>query len=123
MDDLKMSNDEILMTNQFPNPPHPPATVLQTLIINDLGCYRGATIWLICSTCSTLVSHPLRPLMATAAWRPESKRHLPRFYSTENSEEPNTKGNRAATCCSFLGFIISVTLGNKANEHDPSPSR
>jgi len=80
--------------------PHPPATVLQTLIINDLGCYKGATIWLICSTCSTLASHPPRPLMARAAWRPESRRHLPHFYSTENSEEPNRKGNRAATCCS-----------------------
>ena len=26
--------------------------------------------------------------MATAAWRPESRRHLPDFYSSENSEEP-----------------------------------
>jgi hypothetical protein len=68
--------------------PHPPATVLQTLIINDLGCYKGATNWLNCSTCSTLASHPPHPLMATAAWRPESRRHLPHFYSTENSEEP-----------------------------------
>ena len=46
--------------------------MLQTLIINDLGCYKGATIWLFCSTCSTLASHPPRPLMATAAWKPES---------------------------------------------------
>jgi hypothetical protein len=41
-------------------PPTPPATVLQTLIINDLGCYKGATIWLFCSTCSTLARNICR---------------------------------------------------------------
>ncbi len=39
-----------------------------------------------------------------------------RIYSIENSEEPNTKSNTAATCSCFCGFIISVTQSNKAIE-------
>ncbi len=75
-------------------PPPPPATVLQTLIINELGCNKGATIWLICSTCSTLASHPWRPLMATAAWRPESRRHWPHFHRKQRRTR-----HIITTCC------------------------
>src|SRR5271166_4630150 len=78
------------------DPPTPPATVLQTLIFNDLGCNKGATIWLFCCTCSTLTSHPPRPHMAMGGVEARiqtalaGSRESPpaNLCSTKNSSEP-----------------------------------
>src|SRR5271166_6517161 len=74
------------------DPPTPPATVLQTLIFNDLGCNKGATIWLFCCTCSTLTSHPPRPHMAMGGVESRIKTTLAAFLFHPKPALPTQPG-------------------------------
>jgi hypothetical protein len=62
-----------------------PATSATSLILNELTRY---TLRYRPATCSGFAPPNRISFMAAAAWRPKSRRHSPRFYSTENIEDP-----------------------------------